>query len=129
LKTAVLRGYVIISTFIIMPNHLHGILIFHNPSQFPTVGATRWVAQERKGTLQKGSLGSVLGQFKSAVTKRRDKVDETSDVKIWQRGYYERIVRNERELMAIQRYVENNPIRWTEDRDNLDALLTRMVRR
>ena len=129
LKTAVLREYVVLGTFIIMPNHLHGILVFHNPTQFPAVGATRWVAQEREGTLQKGSLGSVLGQFKSAVTKRYDKVNETSGVKVWQRGYYERIVRNERELNAIQWYVENNPVRWAEDRENLDALLARMVRR
>ena len=38
--------------------------------------------------------------------------------KLWQRNYYERIVRNERGLNAVRQYIQNNPVRWTEDREN-----------
>jgi len=92
-----------------MPNHLHGILELH---ETPTVGAGGSPAQERNdssttgrptGTpLQNGSLGMIIGQFKSVVTRRHNSVYETSGLKVWQRGYYERIVRNERELNAIR---------------------------
>ena len=46
--------------------------------------------------------------------------------RVWQRGYYERIVRNERQLNAIRQYIADNPRRWAEDRDNLDGLIERM---
>jgi REP element-mobilizing transposase RayT len=40
--------------------------------------------------------------------------------KLWQRNYYERIIRNERELNAVRQYIQDNPVRWTEDQENLD---------
>ena len=46
---------------------------------------------------------------------------------MWQRGYYERIIRNERELNAIRQYIRDNLAHWAEDRDNLDALLQKMT--
>ena len=46
--------------------------------------------------------------------------------KVWQRGYYERIVRNEREQNAIRRYIRANPSRWAEDRENLDTLIAKI---
>ncbi len=133
LKTAVLRENVSCDEFTIMPNHLHGILELHDPT---TVGAGGPPAQKcdprpttgrPAGTpLQNGSLGLIIGQFKTAVTKRFNSIHKTTGLNVWQRGYYERIVRNERELNAIRQYIQNNPTRWAEDRDNLDVLLTRM---
>lgn len=135
LQTAVIRPHITLDQFMIMPNHLHGILIFENPTE-PTVGASGSLAHERDnpstsgrttGTpLQNGSLGQVIGQFKSVVTKRYNKLQNAKGIKIWQRGYYERIVRNERELNAIRKYILENPARWAEDRDNLDVLLGKM---
>ena len=132
MKTAVIRHHITLDQFIIMPNHLHGILVFEDP----TVGASGSLAQEPNtpstdgratGTpLQNASLGNVIGQFKSVVTKRFYKSQNSKDIKIWQRGYYERIVRNERELNAIRQYILENPARWAEDRDNLEELLAKM---
>ncbi len=132
LQTAVIRDHITLDQFIIMPNHLHGILVFDNP----TVGASGSLALEPNtpstkgratGTpLQNASLGNVIGQFKSVVTKKYNKLQNNKGIKIWQRGYYERIVRNERELNAIRQYIQENPIRWVEDRDNLEELLGRM---
>ena len=48
---------------------------------------------------------------------------------IWQRGYYDRVIRNERELIAIRQYIHDNPTRWAQDHDNLDTLLNRMTPR
>jgi REP element-mobilizing transposase RayT len=55
--------------------------------------------------------------------------DSSRSGRIWQRGYYERIIRNERQLNATRNYIEDNPRRWAEDRDNLDALIERMDER
>jgi REP element-mobilizing transposase RayT len=62
------------------------------------------------------------------VTKRVKAMSKAAgtDLKVWQRGYWERIIRNERELNATREYIRNNPIRWAEDRDNLDSLLAKM---
>jgi putative transposase len=109
-KTAVIRPNIYLDAFVVMPNHLHGIIvIFFNEA--PLVGATRRVAP----TLQSGSLGAIIGQFKSVVTKRYRRFRKNDDSPIWQRNYYEQIIRNERHLTAVQQYIHNNPANWTDD--------------
>jgi REP element-mobilizing transposase RayT len=54
------------------------------------------------------------------------KVSDT-DFQVWQRGYYERIIRNERELNSIRQYIQQNPIRHAQNRDNLDQLFIKMT--
>jgi putative transposase len=72
-------------------------------------------------------LGVVVGRYKTAVTRRLNNLRHSQGAPVWQRGYYERIIRNEREWRATQKYIEENPVRWAEDRDNLDALLAKMT--
>ena len=76
--------------------------------------------------LRPGSIGAIVGNFKSLVTRRINNLRRTPGGRVWQRGYYDRIVRNERALNAIRQYVRDNPARWAEDRDNLDVLLSNM---
>ena len=64
------------------------------------------------------SLGAVIGQFKSRITKRLWKIPELSGTPIWQRNYHERIIRNEREMDAIWRYIDANPVTWADDEEN-----------
>ena len=73
-----------------------------------------------------GSVGAIVGNFKALVTRRVNHLPRTPGAKVWQRGYYDRIVRNERELDAIRRYIRDNPDRWDEDGDNLDALIAKI---
>jgi len=73
-------------------------------------------------------VGAIVGNFKSLVTRRINRLRRTPGERVWQRGYYDRIVRNPRELDAIRRYIRDNPARWAEDCENLDAL-TRKMRR
>ena len=111
-RTAIVRPNVELGEYVVMPNHIHGILIFHEH-----VGATGPVAPT-KTTLKSGSLGAVIGQFKSIVTKRINRLQNVSGRPIWQRNYFERIIRNDREWENIHRYIESNPSMWDEDEEN-----------
>ena len=119
----------------VMPNHFHGVLAFRD------VGATRpGIINSPAGEnplsdvapagldgspLPRGprpaSLGAVIGQFKSRVTKRLWKIPELTGTPIWQRNYYERIIRNEPPPPPGRwgwRYIENNPATWAADDEN-----------
>ena len=67
-----------------------------------------------------GSLGAIIGQFKSRVTKRVWSMPGTSHFEIWQRNYYEHIIRNDPELAAIRQYILENPLKWENDQENPD---------
>ncbi len=112
-RTVIVRSNVELGEYIVMPNHFHGILVFVDD----VVGATRRVAPT-KTTLKSGSLGAVMAQFKSIVTKRINRLRNVTGLPVWQRNYYEHIIRNERELDNITRYIESNPSMWAEDDEN-----------
>jgi len=59
-----------------------------------------------------------MAGFKCAATKRINRVRGTPGAPVWQRNYYERIVRNEREWIAIRRYIAENPAGWSTDRNH-----------
>lgn len=86
--------------YVIMPNHLHGILILTGgPRPAPT-------------------LGNIIGLFKSECTKTIRKEKQDSDFSVWQRNYYDRIIRNSNELFRIRKYINQNPVKWELDRNN-----------
>ena len=113
-----------IDQFVVMPNHLHGILVLLDVD---TSGATTRVAPTigSVGAPLVGAsrLGDVVGAFKSMAT-----VGYIGGVKangwpefrgrLWQRNYYEHVIRNEAALDRIRRYVEDNPARWEFDDEN-----------
>ena len=76
---------------------------------------------ERASGPVSGSIGAIIGQFKSVVTKRINRLRGAPGAPVWQRNYYERIIRNEKALTAIRRYIDNNPMAWAYDRDNPKA--------
>ncbi|MBN1127506.1 MAG: hypothetical protein JXA71_00865 [Chitinispirillaceae bacterium] len=65
-----------------------------------------------------GSVGAIIGQYKSVVTKEINALRRTPGSKVWQRDYYDRIGREERMLYRIRRYIRNNPIQWEGDEEN-----------
>jgi putative transposase len=102
--------------FVVMPNHGHGIIWIVD-----TVGAdgVRPSKQDaRRASLQRAprSLGSFMAGFKASVTSRAGR--ELNVTGIWQRNYYDHIIRNDRELKNIAWYIVNNPLNWQSDRDN-----------
>jgi putative transposase len=69
-------------------------------------------------TIQSSTIGSIIGQFKSIVTKRINKIHAPPGVPVWQHNYYEHIIRDDRELHAIREYIRYNPLKWDEDEEN-----------
>jgi putative transposase len=69
-------------------------------------------------TLKPHSVGSILAQFKSLTTKRINALRGTPGAAVWQRNYYEHIIRDERSLQQIRRYILENPQRWEQDSEN-----------
>jgi len=67
------------------------------------------------GKMQPGSLSAIVRSFKSAATKRINEMHKDSSKSIWQSNYYEHIIRNERDLFFIRRYIELNPVKWELD--------------
>ena len=106
-KTAEIRPRVEIDEFVVMPNHIHGILFFSEPQHA--------APSTDKATLPANSLGSIVAQFKSVVTKRSRKLANPPHPPIWKRNYYDHIVRNENDLDRIRRYILANPARWKAD--------------
>jgi len=124
---------VLVDSFVIMPNHLHGVLFFMNASEGKAgtgcILSLQELARQRENSdrlddcfqrLSPGSLSVVIGVFKAAVSRR------TRARKLpfwWQPRYYDRIVRSDRELERIRRYIADNPRNWHLDMENKDAEL------
>src|SRR5262249_23096004 len=112
--------------FVVMPNHIHGILVLgtdgvDNPEGKACLAPTIFephAGVAKFGKLMAGSLGAVIGSFKSAVSKQINQWRNMSGAAIWQRGYYEHIVRDENELHRIRQYILDNPLKWSTDAEN-----------
>ena len=100
--------YVELDEWVIMPNHLHGIIIISDGR-----GGSR-TAPTRK------PIGRLVGAFKTVSTKHINKLRNTPGEKLWQRNYWEHIVRNEPELKRIREYIRNNPSQWEMDQLYVD---------
>ena len=107
-----------LDAFVVMPNHVHGIIVIMADD---IVGATHASPLHPRGPAPH-SLGAIVGSFKSAVTRRINILRGTPGARVWQRNYWEHIIRNERVLNAIRRYIVYNPDRWTWDRYNPGAV-------
>ncbi len=68
--------------------------------------------------MQPGSLGAIIGNFKSMTARRINQIRKTPGAPVWQRNYHERIIRDQRAFEAISEYIRNNPARWAEDMEN-----------
>ncbi len=109
-------------THVIMPKHVHGIVVIRDifepigVSKAPRLVGARHASPLRPHGVKEHSLGAIIGSFKSAVTKRIGR--ELSPIIVWQRNYYEHIVRDERQMKAAWLYIESNPFTWATDDEN-----------
>ncbi len=99
--------------FILMPNHIHGILWIVDERN------TNSKSEMKKKRLSGGSLGTIIGQFKSQTSRRINRIRNQSGKPVWQRNYYDHIIRNEKDLRAIKKYILDNPFNWGEQEDIL----------
>ncbi len=103
-----MRSELELDRWIVMPNHLHGIVIMTPNRDF---GAVVGAAGGRPA-LKSRSLGSFIGGFKAITTKRINDVRKTPGARVWQRNYDEHIIDNDEELQRIRKYIEDNPRNW-----------------
>ena len=116
LKTSEIRTWVSMDAFVIMPNHLHGIIFINEHDKLQKEPVAQPIKREF-GKPIAGSLSSIIGQYKSVTTKRINARRGTK-IPVWQRNYYERIVRDQEELDKIRIYIMENPMKWESDREN-----------
>ena len=90
---------VYIELYVIMPNHLHIIVVINGTGGHGTP-----------------PLQDIIGRFKSFTTYEYNKMNKTKDKLLWQRNFYDHIIRNEQELQSIREYIINNPAKWQEDK-------------
>jgi REP element-mobilizing transposase RayT len=123
-------GYVELDECVVMPNHLHGIIIItETDNGCPTDGGgvgggsrtAPTVIASTAPMVKRKPLGRLIGAFKTVSTKRINEYRGTPGVVVWQRNYYEHIIRDERSLNRIREYIAANPLRWHLDRENVHA--------
>ena len=122
-ETAALRPNIELDAFVVMPNHVHAILWLLDDALFASdEGTARRAPTDREparfGKPVANSLSTIIGAHKSAVTKRVRREIGPANLEIWQRGYYERVIRSEAELLGIREYITTNPRLWAEDEEN-----------
>jgi len=125
IKSAKIRQEIRLHEFVVMPNHIHGIVEIINDGK-----GDRPVAQNNdKGDTpekgdrpvaptgpQSGSIGAIIGGYKSSVTSKINKLRNTQGVPIWQRNFYDHVIRNEESHQNIRNYIRNNPMNWSSDK-------------
>ena len=125
-KTIEIRNNVILDRYVIMPNHFHGIVLIidNDDSGKARLATTKYNVSIKMefGKPRSGSLPVIVGLFKSAVTRQINLMRNTTVKEVWQRNYYEHIVRNPDELHRIREYIFANPLRWQMDKENPDGI-------
>jgi REP element-mobilizing transposase RayT len=106
-NTILIRNNLHINSYIIMPNHIHMIIEIE-------CGRARETEKMSIHEKSKMIIPQIIQQFKMIISKRIKQYNINHS--IWQRNYYEHIIRNEKELYAIQEYINNNPLKWEVDR-------------
>ena len=116
--------HVQMDVWIVMPDHVHFIVwLIDWPEGISAE------SEKRQGltNVQAGSVGAIVSSLKSQVSREINDLRDGKGNSVWQRGYWDRIVRHHEELDRIRHYIRTNPERWDADDDDLDALLHRMT--
>jgi len=117
--------FVFLDSFVVMPNHIHGILIldknedmenshdFTVERDFDSEVNLITPGQQRFRNQEKNSVSSIIGSYKSAVTKQAHLINSCFG---WQARFYDHIVQSDREFKMIQQYIADNPVNWGKDK-------------
>ena len=111
-----------IDEFIVMPNHVHGIIVIYPNGRGMACHAP---TQRQFAKPIAGSLSTIVGSLKSAITRQINQIRNTPGHPVWQRTYYEHIIRSEEEMNRVREYIIENPAKWGEDEDNPENIIRR----
>ena len=114
-KTANIRDEIELDQYVVMPNHLHGIIRINYNDKYQEKGDQPVAPTSGP---QSKSIGAIIAGFKSIVTTQINTIRNSPGDKIWQRNYYDHIIRNEQSLNEIREYIRNNPAAWDKDEYN-----------
>lgn len=136
---------VTIDCFVVMPNHVHAIVVLHGQdvdntkndekdknTPHKSVGRALSLQDHttpnRRGVMkngrfypagvESGSLGAIVGSYKSAVTKIANSALDDPPSFLWQKGYHDHIIQDDKSFYTIRNYVLTNPARWDDDKFN-----------
>lgn len=119
-RSQAIRKEIRLHEWIVMPNHFHGLLQIvgaHGGASDGSQAASER-AHSRAPLRRPRSLASMVAGFKAASTKRINELRNAQGSPVWQRNYYEHVVRSEEDFHRIRRYILTNPGRWELDREN-----------
>ncbi|MFH1442161.1 MAG: transposase [Candidatus Omnitrophota bacterium] len=123
--------YVTLDEYIIMPNHIHGIICINNDKIENYKRAQNYIRAQNIvplrngfGKIIPGSLGSIIRGYKIGVTKWF-RINTGISI-VWQKSFYEHVILNDKSLEKMQEYIINNPTAWENDEENINCI-TRQI--
>jgi REP element-mobilizing transposase RayT len=121
-KLAVRYSHAELDAFVLMPNHVHGIIVMADVRQIHDARAVGAIHElplpNRRLHRRRMLIPRIVGWFKMNTARRINEQRHTPGLPVWQRNYFEHIIRNEDGLNLIREYIFNNPLRWHLDREN-----------
>ena len=116
-RSGEIRQEIRLDEFVVMPNHVHGIITIVGAGS-PRPGSKG----AETAPLRRPTLGQIVAYFKYQSTKRINEIRGAPGTPLWQRNYYEHVVRNEDEWNEIRTYIIENPLRWELDENHPNRL-------
>jgi REP element-mobilizing transposase RayT len=123
IRLAELREEIELGESVVMPNHIHGVLIFKENIASNAVGAIHELPLPMRQQRRKMALPKIIGRFKMITAKRINVLRDTPGVPVWQRNYHEHIIRDDSDYNRIAEYIATNPQRWIEDKLHPDNFI------
>ncbi len=123
-RSFAIRREIKLDEFMVMPNHFHAVVwiiegdLVRATGRSPLPNPGRRDQEKVPTGLQPRSLGAFIAGYKSTCTSRINSLRGTPGQPVWQRNYYDHIIRNDLELDRIRLYISDNPHRWAEDEEN-----------
>ena len=113
-------NFVSLGEFVVMPNHIHGIILIDKPDNPIDTGHALYQrpitpGKNRFQNIGKNTISSIVGLYKSAVTRHANRLEIENG---WQAGFHDHIIRNHAEYNRIENYIIKNPQNWNDDKFN-----------
>jgi REP element-mobilizing transposase RayT len=115
-------SHVVLDEFVVMPTHTHKIIVLDGDPVQAVLATESTSTSDQPPAPTRHGLSEIVRAFKTFSSKRINTLRHTPGAPVWQRNYYEHIIRDDRALEAIREYIRENPLRWHLDRYNPAAI-------